>query len=87
MVDILKSFIIFVFMERLDLDKLRLKLIDKLVSCELVICEMDKLDGDEKDKILVLFDVKKNMVVSHWLTGDLSNRMSAVDDFLNKILL
>ena len=63
----------------MDFDKLRLELIDKLVSGELVIRESDKL--------LVLFDVKRNIVVSHWMTGKLSNRLVAVDTFLNDILL
>lgn len=63
----------------MDFDKLRLELIDKLVSGELVIRESDKL--------LVLFDVKKNIVVSDWMSGMLSNRLVAVDTFLNDILL
>lgn len=66
-----------------DLD-LRLKLVDK-VSGELVIRESDKyLDGGEK--LLVLFDVKRNMVVSHLMMGIIPNRLGVVDTFLNDIL-
>ena len=68
-----------------DLDGLRLKLVDKLVSGELVIRESDKyLDGGEK--LLVLFDVKRNKVVSHLMMGIIPNRLGAVDTFLNDIL-
>ena len=68
-----------------DLDGLRLKLVDKLVSGELVIRESDKyLDGGEK--LLVLFDVKRNMVVSHMMMGIIPNRLGVVDTFLNDIL-
>jgi hypothetical protein len=72
----------------MDFDKLRLELIDKLVSGELVIRESDKLlEETSRVPLLVLFDVKKNIVVSHWMTGMLSNRLVAVDTFLNDILL
>jgi len=71
----------------MDFDKLRLELIDKLVSGELVIRECKLLEETSRVPLLVLFDVKKNIVVSHWMTGKLSNRLSAVDTFLNDILL